>query len=209
VSNYLLWSAYPGLRPFIDGRQLHPDLYFKYADAMRNPEPNWPGLEADYNITIVLLDASLTPPFFLKYFSHHPGWELVFLKGGHIVFLKKGVFSLTAEAAWLQRRLQDQSVLPEQISVLESVFSLKPRELGRELLEPRPRYNAILEEFFTLYDADYQAAAFGRLIDAYKVSDDYEVRRNMAEVYAVIRQNPGIFPVAPAGESRPEVDNVR
>ena len=85
---YLLWSAYPQLRPFVDGRQLDKKRFFDdYLALVQAPERLWPDLQERYRFAAVLLDK--TPPYLQKlreYLKGLPSWALVYEDESCVVF---------------------------------------------------------------------------------------------------------------------------
>ena len=87
---YIIWSSYPELKPFWDGRQVQPERFIKYyIDTMEDPAANWPRVENEYRFKIVLLDK--TAKIFsrlIEYLENHSSWELIFEDDSCVVFKK-------------------------------------------------------------------------------------------------------------------------
>jgi hypothetical protein len=87
---YLIWSSYPHLKPFVDGRQLHPEYFLRYyIEIFRDPQANWGKAEERFHFQIVLLKE--TEPYnnrLIEYLKTAPLWEKVYEDGSSIVFNK-------------------------------------------------------------------------------------------------------------------------
>ncbi len=77
---YLIWTAYPWLKPFVDGRQLNPErLLTEYPQTLTAPARFWPELQQRYQFDIVLLDPHSTRTQRLKnYLTTEAGWQIAF-----------------------------------------------------------------------------------------------------------------------------------
>jgi hypothetical protein len=170
----LLWSSYPALRPFVDGRQIHPDLFFRQVEVLTSPSVYWPKLAEEFGLKIVLLDLSVNATSRLAaYLAQDRGWQLVFLKGVDAVFVQRGAFALAGDLNVFQNRLASQSISPQEIQILSRTASLPPQGLND--LFP-PKYNEALEETFSLWTMGFRDAAAVKLAEACAVSGDGNVR---------------------------------
>ena len=190
LGGFLIWSAYPQLRPFVDARNvINPDLSFKQMRVMNKPQMYWPRLAEEFQFKIILLDLSWpSSSRFIEYISRAPDWQLVFMKGVDVIFVKRGAFPLKEDIDLFQDRLRNKKVDDEDLNSLSKASSLPPRGWRKELFFPKPQYSEVLEEAYTLFDLGFEGAAVKKLIQAYRVSDDKEVRSTMAKAYALLRE---------------------
>ncbi|MBL8013161.1 MAG: hypothetical protein JNN05_04875 [Candidatus Omnitrophica bacterium] len=188
LGGFLLWTSYPALRPFVDGRQLHPDQFFQYTDVLRNPPENWDSLASRYDLSIVLLDLSSGVSMRLgQYLSNHPGWQLVYLQGVTVVFFKREAFSLNSDIDSFSDRLGRERVSSHDMALLNQV-ALSQRS-ARRVEGSALKYNEFLYEGYVLLALNYKAAAVSRLVKAYEVSDDAAVRSLMLNAYRMLPKN--------------------
>lgn len=85
---YLIWNAYPRLKPYIDGRFFHRKFYDEFR-AVMSVSPGWQDILARYNITMVLLPYSATEGGTLRdrlFSSLH--WRLVYWDDVSLLYLK-------------------------------------------------------------------------------------------------------------------------
>lgn len=54
---YILWSSYPLVRPFIDGRQLNQEHLVQFLKVINFPGQEWMAAEKKYGFKILLLAA--------------------------------------------------------------------------------------------------------------------------------------------------------
>jgi hypothetical protein len=176
LGGYLLWTAYPDLRPFVDGRQLYPERFFKQVSALKQPHVYWPSLASQYDLKIVLLDLSLPVHYALVYYlSRQPDWQLVYLKKEKVIFVKRGAFGLSEDAQRLEEVLKTQKMIPEDMQRLTSIAAIPVPSGLTNLMRPAPRYNEILEESTTLLGVGFYKAGIAKLIEAYEVTGDVSI----------------------------------
>lgn len=84
---YLIWTGYPTLRPFIDGRLLDNERLFRYIQVMSQPQRFWPQLEKDFGFQVAIL--KLSDKRVSEYLRTRPDWKLRFEDEGSQVFIKR------------------------------------------------------------------------------------------------------------------------
>lgn len=89
---YLSWMLYPPKKNFIDGRfTIKPvEVFDEYFRALDYPQ-SFPGLVEKYGITHVLLPISVFERYFplTHYLKESPVWQLVYMDGSSVLFVKK------------------------------------------------------------------------------------------------------------------------
>ncbi|MFA5088701.1 MAG: hypothetical protein WC552_06675 [Candidatus Omnitrophota bacterium] len=75
---YIIWTSYPELKPFVDGRQLSQKSFLRYIEILLSPEDHWPAAEKEFRFDIILLDPSkVISQKLIHYLKADPGWECV------------------------------------------------------------------------------------------------------------------------------------
>lgn len=76
---YILWTSYPRLKPFVDGRQLNQNYFFSFIQILHNPEAYWPAAHAQHQFKIVLLEQhNPTYQRLAIYLNHHAAWKPIY-----------------------------------------------------------------------------------------------------------------------------------
>jgi hypothetical protein len=175
--SFLLWQGYPEMRPFIDGRQIHPEYFFKQTAILKDPS-GWPQLAGEFDLKIVMLDLSNASSMrFARYLRQDRNWQLIFLKGVNVVFVRRGVFSLDEKTDRFEERLSQEAVNAEEWGALRQ--GLLDQQSGtRKGL----RYNEVLEHAISLSELGFKAAAVRALTRARQISDDAQVRQAILSI---------------------------
>jgi len=158
LGGYLIWSSYPQLRPFVDGRQLNQELFANHIVILRDPDKFWPIAEKQYSFQIALLDTKRNTTYRLvEYLKESPSWQLIFVDGSLLLYVKRGVFDLPKSAASFEKRIKSMPVSPEDVQILKnSVSSPTPRGI-KSFFNPPPQYiHPFLEEGITLFGIGYR-----------------------------------------------------
>ncbi len=161
---YLLWTAWPRLKPFADGRQSRLDLFRIYNRICFHPEQYFNPAQNFFRFPIVFLDASLpTSHRLMTYLLQRQDWQLVYLKGRHLVFLKRGIFPLPENAARLENRLRDIPGPKQATALLGSIAQSPLRGEVGSRLPVLWAYRQDLEETLTLLSLGLYPAALQKV----------------------------------------------
>jgi len=171
IGGYMIWSAYPDLKPFIDGRQLHFDCFIKYFKVKARPAVFWPKAEGEFGFKIVILDSSRQDHTRLvQHLLSLPDWQLIFMDGPYVILVKKGAFDLPGDIEHWEQRLRLMTFDTEDMAqARELVAGFKPPGFWARWWNPPPSYVELIEEGLTLYDLGFKAAGMHRLVRAFKV----------------------------------------
>lgn len=171
VGGHIIWSAYPGLKPIIDGRQFNQGTYLK---IIKTPSFYVPLAEQQWGITIALLDSSLGSSSYklMEYFKNDPHWALVFLDGSYLIFLKKSAYSLEARENALQTTLAATPISPDTIKSLKFSLSKPIRSGLSQYLDAPPYFIDSLEEGVNLFALGFEGEGLNRLAKALSVSHE-------------------------------------
>lgn len=168
LGGYLIWAGYPEYKPFADTRQYNPELFVRYLYIANRPAQYWAKAEEEFNFKIIMLDVSkFMSAEFLQYMKGRPDWQLVFMDGPVIVYVKRGEFTLPREAQNLETDLRSVNVVQEDIRKLKEYVLSNP---SANFLNPPPYYVDTLEEAATLFDLGYWGAGMKRLLTALDVN---------------------------------------
>ncbi|OGX27527.1 MAG: hypothetical protein A3D10_03330 [Omnitrophica WOR_2 bacterium RIFCSPHIGHO2_02_FULL_48_11] len=156
---YIGWTSYPRLRPFVDGRQANQCDAKVYLKILADPAQFWPAAEAQYRFDIVLFNANEAFHYrYMDYLITRSDWQLVFVKGPVVVFVKRGKFVLVEKVAKFEERLKTAQVDLETISLpdlsRENIFVAALKDF----FDPLPEYVDQRETGAVLYAFGYKAA---------------------------------------------------
>ena len=167
---FVIWHAYPQIKPFTDSRQVNQEQFFKYVVTAGNPQKNWPVLEEEYGLRLALLDASLpVGSKLIRYLHDHPSWKLVFIDGVYLIFVKEGSFLLSDDLKTFEERLEKETLTPEDFKRMEVMgrkISAPPMGRVKRWLTPPPIYVDRFQEGLILYKLGYVAAGIKRMLMA-------------------------------------------
>ncbi len=161
IGGYLLWSAYPRLKPFVDGRQLDQDLYAAYVAVKSEPEKYWNSISQQFQLNSVVMDMSVKTSYALvEYLSRQPDWQLVFIDGVYVVYVKRGFFQLNGETERFEEDLNKAVIHPQDLVKLRE-FSQSDSQ--KSFLNPPLSYIELLEEGTTLLGLGFEGEGVRRI----------------------------------------------
>ena len=89
---YLIWSAYPQLRAFVDGRQADQEKFQLYLAVLQRPEEFWEKADSHNQFDLILLDPRLAhSKKMIRYLARQPQWRMVFHDGNAVVYVRYGL----------------------------------------------------------------------------------------------------------------------
>lgn len=173
---YVLWSSYPDLKPFVDGRlEGHPEnqeRFSRHLEIMRNPERYWLKAEEEFRFKVALLDLTLaSSDNLLTYLHRAPDWQLISIDGIYSVFVKRGVFQLPDELNDFEKNLKSAQISRDEFSFMKEMKAKKTSFSIKTFFDPPPYYMDIIEEGRILLQLGYMASATKLLVEAFKVSE--------------------------------------
>ncbi len=181
---YILWKAYPDLKPFVDGRQLNQNAYAIYLEARRNPESLWPSAEKIFQFKIVLVHTdNPANTKFLKYLIKNPQWQIIEAGDGYILFVKREAFPLTEELNQFETHLLSTRPSIEKISAVLKNYPTSQKgifSIIKEFINPPPSYIDCLEQGITLYDLGFKGAGLEYLYAAFNATHTEEARKGLS-----------------------------
>lgn len=160
---YVLWNNYPAIKPFIDGRQVNEALYTDFLHVFTDPNRYWPLVGETHKFNIVLFDVSLRTNYtFAAHLLQNPKWQLVFVKGANMVFVRRNAFDLPREINTFEDDLKNEKILTTDAPSLSKQNPLK------EFLFPPAEYVDTIEEGGILYLSGLKEAGLNRTSKAYQ-----------------------------------------
>lgn len=171
LGGYLIWTSFPRLKPFIDGRWADSEAFNEFSLVLEDPDRYWPQISEKRSLNVVVLDTTI--PSFARlhgYLKNSRAWQIVFVEGTTVIYLKRGVYSLSAQAENFENGLKSfrSSVLLRET---RACLKLSPAGRIRDYFDPPAQYIDLLEEGITLFDMGYRVAGLERVIRARRVSD--------------------------------------
>ena len=167
---YLIWNGYPLLKPFVDGRQLNQTAFFTYLQVRDDPEKLWAAAEKEFQFNMALIDTGLSiNDKLVAHFADLPTWQLAFVDGESILFVKKGALVLPAG---LEEFEQQSKSVEVPLQKAKAVFQQPPlaKNSLRQLFYPPLRYSSLQAEGATLFDLGYQGAGVSRLLKDFEAN---------------------------------------
>jgi len=171
LGGWLIWSGYPALRPFQDGRNVDKERFNNTMAILSAPEKVWPIAERDYGFKAVALNtANDSFSRFIAYINAQPSWQLIKVSGPLVIYVKRGEFKLPAELDQLESRLKSATVGEQDIEELKQLAEQKQPSALEELLHPSPGRVDLFSDGLTLAMLGYKGAAVRDLVQALKIS---------------------------------------
>jgi hypothetical protein len=155
-----IWSFYPQVHPFIDGRQLNQDRFVKFIHITQDPKRYWPAIASEFGFKVLLLDTSFDYTFSLIDSLDLKEWQMVYYDDASLVLVKRGAFSLPENAVSLERRLLDAQTTPKEKELLKDLAE------KRQVLCMEPAHVDVLMEAKTLLRLGFKEAGFKRIVQA-------------------------------------------
>lgn len=122
---YLLWAGHPGIKPLADGRQADPELYADYLRVVFDPKRFWPEKEAQYGITLALLNGGHgSNHALIDYLIARPDWQLISVSGNAVLLVKQGAHVLPEGWATFEEKARNRPVTPDDLIPAEIDGSL-------------------------------------------------------------------------------------
>ncbi|MCA9401380.1 MAG: hypothetical protein KC713_07110, partial [Candidatus Omnitrophica bacterium] len=87
LGGYILWSSYPKLRPFIDGRNIS-DRFPQFYKIIEDPQRFWPVFEQLYDFDIIILDKRYPYTFALIDALDQKVWTKAYSDHAQIILIK-------------------------------------------------------------------------------------------------------------------------
>ena len=185
LGGYLLWSGYPELKPFVDGRQSHQILFKQYLDVLRDPDQFWPLAQAKYKFVAVILDSSHIPCHSLiQYLTDSSAWQILNIDGNNLTFVPTRSF----KAAMLSGQMEQIPPIPgpagpEDMEHLHRLVAQLPTlGLWHDFLDPPPYYIDQLEEGIALYGIGFKRAGIQRILAVASSNPSPGIRKVMTAI---------------------------
>jgi hypothetical protein len=166
VGGYVLWAAYPQLKPFVDGRQMDQRSFAQYLRILRLGPQQWDDIDREHRFDIVLLDTSLNSSYALaEYLFGQSAWKLVFIDGPTFVYARRDGFQFSVEAASLDDHLRSVAFSQEDIKTMRQ---LAAAEVSSK--ESWPAYVDLLEEGASLFGVGFRGEGVRRVLQGYPIN---------------------------------------
>ena len=169
----ILWSAYPSLKPFLDGRNLNLSRFADsiYMDA--HPQA-WPLAEKLFRFKVVILHMGNPNSFELALFIHsQPTWQLISVKGAYAVFIKREEFlHLPKKYANFEQDSKSVGYSHKDIDTLKALAQRPLPSMWQEISNPSVDNQELFFSASVLRDLGYKGAALKNLIEAFQFSSN-------------------------------------
>ena len=115
---YVIWSSYPLLRPFMDGRDIV--RFVEFFKIIQEPQKYWKQFASKFDFKILLLDTQDAYSFSLIRCLNTNDWQLVYYDDASVIFVRRNFFHL-----------------PKEILALESSINAKGKVKNKVFVDPR------------------------------------------------------------------------
>lgn len=165
IGGKIIWSAYPNIRPFDDGRHVDRERFNNRMAVLTDPERNWPLASEHYNFKIVVLNSFLESDLkFIEYIKNDSSWQLISIEGPYIVYVRKGSFSLPSALNDFEQNLRSVQLLNSDLNTLEEKANLHDRSVNHARSIAFERFRRGVN----LYRLGFDGAATKALIGAFE-----------------------------------------
>ncbi len=124
IGNKVIWSGYPHLKPFYDGRQLDNQRFRDYVSLNLNTKESWERIQQKYGFNIAIITSA---DMVFDYLKTREDWQLIALSGYILIYVKKGVFNLPQEFDQYEEKLNKEVFSNNERDKLKALLS-GPRE---------------------------------------------------------------------------------
>lgn len=162
---YILWSSYPLVRPFIDGRQLNQEHLVQFLKVINFPGQEWMAAEKKYGFKILLLAAEDRYSFTLINALDLKEWQLVYYDDVSIVLVKRNAFPLPEHVMALESDLLRATLTPQDRENMNAFLSAKVPQNQPGFFSAEPRRVDVLGEAETLFKMGFTNAGFKMLMN--------------------------------------------
>lgn len=189
---YIIWNAYPRLKPYIDGRFFRKKFYDEF-NYILSVGPGWQDLLAKYNITIVLMPYSGTESGTIndRLFSV-PHWRLVYWDDESLLYLKDtpenmGVIDRYGNDLFNPDRqlyefnesspdIVDKADAAARLNLMSAPGSFKALHMAADTAFLKGDYRTAIDQYQSLMDRGYGKKAwfYYRLARGYKYIGDMQ-----------------------------------
>jgi len=168
----MIWSAYPRLAPFVDGRQLSQKRFFDFLNAVKRPTEFFEILIANHGISLVVLET--TTSFYdnlIRYLQGSADWQLIYLKGKIMVYVQPEKYSLSQKLLDFDKNHREIKIEPEGLKKIGKIAASYQEDMIKDMYFPLPAYIDFIEESNLFYSIGYIGASQDRLIKMIKKND--------------------------------------
>ena len=156
---YLIWTSYPSLRPYIDGRFFHKRFYDEY-NRIAAVAPDWQALLSKYDITVILLPYSGTQGSLNDRLFGSGLWRLVYWDDVALLYLKDVPANRVVMEKFGCGAVNPDRELYEYDETSPDVLRSTNRAAERNLASASASYKALIISANTFFQlGDYRTAA--------------------------------------------------
>lgn len=170
TGSYILGAEYPNMKTLVDGRQINQQYFQDYFNVTADPEKYWRGIEKQFQIQIVVLDAAFPiSARLMRYLNEENSWQIVNVDNTFVTFIKKGVYRLPKSVDSFENTLITTRATENEH---HEIMNLALNEKGQKkfsTISALPQYIDILEEGVTLIELGYSEAAVKKFARALEI----------------------------------------
>jgi hypothetical protein len=169
---YLIWSSYPQIRPFSDGRQISMERFISYEKVLKEPQEYWNALSNRFKFSIVLLNLREQRHIdFARYLKQTGEWKIVYLDDGPIIFLNSRIVpNANFLSAQFEKNLNNIPLTQEKIVKLKIIpMPMDKNSLFSSFLQKEYVHIDLLRQAAVLHDFGYYPASARKIIEILEI----------------------------------------
>lgn len=165
----MIWSAYPQLRPFEDGRHVDKQRFNNYNAILERPEGNWEAGHRDYGFKAVVLNSvQPTEQRLIRYLNSNPDWQLIGIKGAFMIYVENNAFDLPPQLAQFEHMVQSAPVSDQDLERIRQL--MRAPHSWREFFDPQVLHVDVFKEGLVLIHWGYKGEGLRRLAQGLEIS---------------------------------------
>ena len=188
----IIWSSYPRLRPFMDGRN-NSRRFVEYHQILQDPTKYWTKYESRYDFKILLLDTKQEGSFSLARCLNKKIWQLVYFDDASIIYARRDSFHFSREVLELETQLKNIPISPED---KKNIKVLLGRDNPKEGINPSflyPKSIDLINEGETLLKLGYREAGYRTLLGALNKAPRQEIEGILRSYWIKIDNKEGVI----------------
>jgi hypothetical protein len=129
-----------------------------------DPQRYWPFFEAKHPSDIIVTHMDRELRRFVSYIDKRPDWQLVYVEGIMLIYVKRGVFPLSPDLDGYQDQLRKTDVAGEDVYQLKKYVSDGRVLTFNDWIDPPPVYAPDGVSGMTLFMLGYDGAGLKKVI---------------------------------------------
>lgn len=189
LGGQMLWFGYPDIRPFDETRHIDQERFNNFIAILVNPQLYWDQAVNVYDIKTAVLN--ITNPSevkLIKYLKQLPSWEIVWINGDIVIFVKKGIFNLKPDYANFREELQKIPVSDIDLTRIRTIINSSACS-KHSILAPQPITVDYFKEGRLLINLDFKGAGLRSLRKGLEISQHVSMCQQAVHMIGKVENN--------------------